>query len=31
MPLLKLELKKSELGSLSDLQSQDVIVYKLYL
>lgn len=31
MPILKLELKKSDLGTMHDLQSQDVLVYKLYL
>ena len=31
MPLLILELKKSDLGELSDLQKHETIEYKLYL
>lgn len=31
MPLIKLQLKKADLGAFADLQSQDVINYKLYM
>lgn len=31
MPLIKLQLKKADLGAFADLQNQDVINYKLYM
>jgi len=31
LPIIKLELKKSDLKTLRDLQKEDVFVYKLYL
>jgi hypothetical protein len=30
-PIMKLELKKSDLHTLHDLQAQDVVIYKLYM